>query len=229
MTLVVLSVPETFLVCSWYRGAEAGNATNWILSYAPSATPKFYGPAHMGRETVGPGCSLHITGLRGSYTLAVQGPGYNQAISLSVSFSVLVCVALLVTFIVCKRRRGSASLPGMWDRMITIGSAGKTFSTTGWKVGWSLGPDRLLKHLRTVHQNSVYHCPTAAQEAVAQAFQREFDNYGKQDSYFVQLAQELQQKRDWLVRSLVAVGMKPIVPEGTYFLMADVSEFSKFI
>ncbi|CAM5124957.1 unnamed protein product [Natator depressus] len=64
------------------------------------------------------------------------------------------------------------------------------------------------------------------QEAVAQAFQREFDNYGKQDSYFVQLAQELQQKRDWLVRSLVAVGMKPIVPEGTYFLMADVSEFT---
>nr|XP_048678451.1 kynurenine--oxoglutarate transaminase 1 isoform X3 [Caretta caretta] len=118
-----------------------------------------------------------------------------------------------------------ASLPGMWDRTITIGSAGKTFSTTGWKVGWTLGPDRLLKHLRTVHQNSVYHCPTAAQEAVAQAFQRELDNYGKQDSYFVQLAQELQQKRDWLVRSLVAVGMKPIVPEGTYFLMADISEF----
>uniref|UniRef100_A0A8C0G3X3 Kynurenine--oxoglutarate transaminase 3 n=1 Tax=Chelonoidis abingdonii TaxID=106734 RepID=A0A8C0G3X3_CHEAB len=118
-----------------------------------------------------------------------------------------------------------ASLPGMWDRTITIGSAGKTFSTTGWKVGWTLGPDRLLKHLRTVHQNSVYHCPTAAQEALAQAFQREFDSYGKPDSYFVQLSHELQQKRDWLVRSLVAGGMKPIVPEGTYFLMADFSEF----
>uniref|UniRef100_A0A8C5F386 Kynurenine--oxoglutarate transaminase 1 n=4 Tax=Gopherus evgoodei TaxID=1825980 RepID=A0A8C5F386_9SAUR len=118
-----------------------------------------------------------------------------------------------------------ASLPGMWDRTITIGSAGKTFSTTGWKVGWTLGPDHLLKHLRTVHQNSVYHCPTAAQEALAQAFQREFDSYGKPDSYFVQLSQELQQKRDWLVRSLVAGGMKPIVPEGTYFLMADFSEF----
>uniref|UniRef100_A0A674K240 Immunoglobulin V-set domain-containing protein n=1 Tax=Terrapene triunguis TaxID=2587831 RepID=A0A674K240_9SAUR len=69
-----------------------GIAAKWILSYAPSATPqKFYGPAHTGRETVGPTCSLHITGLRGtdagSYTLTVQGPGYNQAISMSVSFS----------------------------------------------------------------------------------------------------------------------------------------------
>ncbi|XP_006119112.2 kynurenine--oxoglutarate transaminase 1 isoform X4 [Pelodiscus sinensis] len=117
-----------------------------------------------------------------------------------------------------------ASLPGMWDRTITIGSAGKTFSTTGWKVGWTLGPDHLLKHLRTVHQNAVYHCPTAAQEAVAQAFQRELDHYGKPDSYFVQLAQEMQQKRDWLVQSLIAGGMKPIIPEGTYFMMADYSE-----
>ncbi|CAM4698329.1 unnamed protein product [Caretta caretta] len=143
MTLVVLGVPETLLVCSWYRGAEASNATNWILSYAPSATPKkFYGPGHTGWETVGPSCSLHITGLRGTdagegdaqgdglvvpRTLyRLQGPGYNQAISLSVSFSarpfpgflavpvcvplaVLVCVALLVTFIVCKRHRGSGA------------------------------------------------------------------------------------------------------------------------
>ncbi|XP_024050757.2 carcinoembryonic antigen-related cell adhesion molecule 16-like [Terrapene carolina triunguis] len=131
MTLVVLGIDQTLLVCSWYRGAEAGIAAKWILSYAPSATPqKFYGPAHTGRETVGPTCSLHITGLRGtdagSYTLTVQGPGYNQAISMSVSFSarpvpwflavvvgvplaVLVCVALLVTFIVCKRRRGSGT------------------------------------------------------------------------------------------------------------------------
>uniref|UniRef100_A0A8C4YD80 Immunoglobulin V-set domain-containing protein n=1 Tax=Gopherus evgoodei TaxID=1825980 RepID=A0A8C4YD80_9SAUR len=80
MTLVVLGIPQTLLVCSWYRGAEAGIAANWILSYAPSASPqKFYGPAHTGRETVGPNCSLHITGLRGtdvgSYTLTVQGPG----------------------------------------------------------------------------------------------------------------------------------------------------------
>ncbi|XP_010079083.1 PREDICTED: kynurenine--oxoglutarate transaminase 1 [Pterocles gutturalis] len=118
-----------------------------------------------------------------------------------------------------------ASLQGMWDRTVIVGSAGKTFSATGWKVGWAMGPNRLLQHLRTVHQNSVYHCATAAQEAVAQGFQREFTLYGKPDSYFVQLPKELQQKRDWLVQSLDAAGMKPIVPEGTYFLVADISAF----
>ncbi|NXM66931.1 KAT1 transaminase, partial [Serilophus lunatus] len=118
-----------------------------------------------------------------------------------------------------------ASLQGMWDRTVIIGSAGKTFSITGWKVGWTVGPDRLLQHLRTVHQNSVYHCATIAQEAVAQGFQRELMLYGKPESYFVQLPKELQQKRDWLVQSLEAVGMKPIIPEGTYFLVADISQF----
>ncbi|KFU90635.1 Kynurenine--oxoglutarate transaminase 1 [Chaetura pelagica] len=118
-----------------------------------------------------------------------------------------------------------ASLQGMWDRTVTIGSAGKTFSITGWKVGWTVGPNRLLQHLRTVHQNSVYHCATIAQEAVGQGFQRELELYGKPESYFIQLPKELQQKRDWLVQSLDAVGMKPIIPEGTYFLVADISDF----
>uniref|UniRef100_A0A8C3VJA0 Aminotransferase class I/classII large domain-containing protein n=1 Tax=Catharus ustulatus TaxID=91951 RepID=A0A8C3VJA0_CATUS len=118
-----------------------------------------------------------------------------------------------------------ASLQGMWDRTVIVGSAGKTFSATGWKVGWVVGPDRLLQHLRTVHQNSVYHCATIAQEAVAQGFQRELTLYGKPESYFVQLPKELQQKRDWLVQSLDDLGMKPIIPEGTYFLVADISPF----
>ncbi|XP_077643918.1 kynurenine--oxoglutarate transaminase 1 isoform X3 [Lonchura striata] len=118
-----------------------------------------------------------------------------------------------------------ASLQGMWDRTVIIGSAGKTFSATGWKVGWVVGPDRLLQHLRTVQQNSVYHCATIAQEAVAQGFQRELMLYGKPESYFVQLPKELQQKRDWLIQSLDGVGMKPIIPEGTYFLVADISPF----
>ncbi|XP_063000555.1 kynurenine--oxoglutarate transaminase 1 isoform X2 [Elgaria multicarinata webbii] len=117
------------------------------------------------------------------------------------------------------------SLPGMWDRTVTIGSAGKSFSATGWKVGWALGPDHLLKHLRTVHQNSVYHCGTAPQEAVARVLEKEFERFGTPQSYFFQLPQQLQRKRDFLIQSLEAVGMKPIVPEGSYFLTADLSTF----
>ncbi|XP_038600521.1 putative methyltransferase C9orf114 isoform X3 [Tachyglossus aculeatus] len=118
-----------------------------------------------------------------------------------------------------------ATLPGMWERTLTIGSAGKTFSVTGWKVGWVLGPDRLLKHLRTVHQNSVYHCATQAQEAVAKAWERELAYQGQPDSYLVQLPQAVQQNRDRVVRGLLSVGMRPVLSQGTYFLIADISAF----
>ncbi|XP_006834908.1 PREDICTED: kynurenine--oxoglutarate transaminase 1 [Chrysochloris asiatica] len=118
-----------------------------------------------------------------------------------------------------------ASLPGMWDRTLTIGSAGKTFSATGWKVGWVLGPDRLLKHLHTVHQNSIYHCPTQAQAAVAMSFEREQQHFGQPSSYFVQLPQATQHKRDHMIRSLLSVGLRPIIPQGSYFLVTDISDF----
>ncbi|XP_069465296.1 kynurenine--oxoglutarate transaminase 1 isoform X2 [Ambystoma mexicanum] len=118
-----------------------------------------------------------------------------------------------------------ASLPGMWERTVSIGSAGKTFSATGWKVGWALGPDHILRHLRTVHQNSIYHCPTAAQEAVAHGFRMELDRLGQPDCYFMQLPRELHAKRDRLFRCLTDVGMRPIMPEGSYFMLADISDF----
>ena len=65
-----------------------------------------------------------------------------------------------------------ATFPDMWERTITIGSAGKTFSVTGWKLGWAVGPDYLLRNCQVAHQNCVYACPTPIQEAVAnmQAF-----------------------------------------------------------
>ncbi|XP_045144450.1 kynurenine--oxoglutarate transaminase 1 [Echinops telfairi] len=117
------------------------------------------------------------------------------------------------------------SLPGMWHRTLTIGSAGKTFSATGWKVGWVLGPEHLVKHLHTVHQNSVYHCATQAQAAVALSLEREQQHFGQPSSYFVQLPEATQHKRDHMIRSLQSVGMRPIIPQGSYFLIADISDF----
>ncbi|XDV20655.1 hypothetical protein PO909_025950 [Leuciscus waleckii] len=119
-----------------------------------------------------------------------------------------------------------ASLPGMWERTVTIGSAGKTFSATGWKVGWAMGSGHILKHLKTVHQNSVYHCATAAQEAVAVGFQREYDLFGTVDSYFLQLPLHLHEKRLRLADCLKSVGLKPILPQGGYFMIADISKLN---
>lgn len=116
-----------------------------------------------------------------------------------------------------------ATLPGMWDRTITVGSAGKTYSVTGWKLGWSIGPQHLVKHLQTVMQNSVYTAATPLQEAVAQGLVRDYALMGQPDCYFTSLAEELQDKRDRMASILQAVGMTPIIPEGGYFMLVDVT------
>ncbi|KAM9796498.1 kynurenine--oxoglutarate transaminase 3-like isoform X2 [Syngnathus typhle] len=116
-----------------------------------------------------------------------------------------------------------ATFPGMWDRTITIGSAGKTFSVTGWKLGWSIGPEHLIRHLQTVMQNTLYTCPTPLQEAVAQGLLLNYELMGQPECYFTSLAEELEGKRDRLADILREAGLSPIIPEGGYFMLADVS------
>uniref|UniRef100_A0A674P3Z8 Kynurenine aminotransferase 1 n=1 Tax=Takifugu rubripes TaxID=31033 RepID=A0A674P3Z8_TAKRU len=119
-----------------------------------------------------------------------------------------------------------ASLPGMWERTITIGSGGKTFSATGWKVGWAISSGHIIKHMKTIHQNTVYHCATPAQEAVARGFEREYEVFGTPESYFQQLPAMLHHKKNKLASLLKSVGLKPIMPEGGYFMTADFSSIS---
>jgi len=113
------------------------------------------------------------------------------------------------------------TLPGMWDRTITLGSAGKTFSVTGWKIGWAYGPAPLIRNLQMVHQNSVYTCPTPLQEGVARSFEVELARLGQPDSYFLSLPRELKEKRDFMAKFLSEAGMRPTIPEGGYFMLAD--------
>lgn len=113
-----------------------------------------------------------------------------------------------------------ATLPGMWERTITVGSAGKTFSVTGWKLGWSIGPDYLIKHMQTVLQNSTYTFPTPIQEAVARSFELEKSRFGTPESYFNSISEELLPKRDKLAAALKEVGMIPVIPDGGYFMLA---------
>ncbi|KAI6210255.1 Kynurenine-oxoglutarate transaminase [Aphelenchoides besseyi] len=125
-----------------------------------------------------------------------------------------------------------ASLPDMYERTITIGSAGKAFSATGWKLGWALGPANLLQPLKAIHQNCVFTCPTVQQEAVAAAFEREFElvESKSRESYLLYgMAAELLPKRDRLAAYLKKAGMNPIVPDAGYFMIADFQQFGLLI
>ncbi|XP_013167245.1 PREDICTED: kynurenine--oxoglutarate transaminase 3 isoform X1 [Papilio xuthus] len=122
-----------------------------------------------------------------------------------------------------------ATLPDMWDRTITIGSAGKTFSVTGWKIGWAYCPANLMRNLQVVHQNCVYTCPTPTQEAVARSFEIELSRINSPECYFYSLARELLPKRDFLVRTLKENGFNPTIPDGGYFIVADWTNLGKKI
>jgi kynurenine--oxoglutarate transaminase/cysteine-S-conjugate beta-lyase/glutamine--phenylpyruvate transaminase len=122
-----------------------------------------------------------------------------------------------------------ATLPGMYERTITIGSAGKAFSVTGWKTGWAIGPSNLLQPLKSIHQNCIFTSITPIQEAIAQCFEKEIeliDAGKKSESYlFTGLSSQLESLRDRLVNSCSEAGLKPIVPQAGYFLMADFNSF----
>ena len=108
------------------------------------------------------------------------------------------------------------TLPGMRDRSIRIGSAGKTFSLTGWKVGYLTGSEYLLKAVSKAHQFLVFTTAPNLQRAVA-------DGLNQSDLYFSRLNIDMKAKRDRLSAGLSKVpGFKPIVCQGPYFLFVDV-------
>lgn len=121
-----------------------------------------------------------------------------------------------------------ASLPNMWDRTITIGSAGKTFSVTGWKIGWAFGPKELIKYVQLIHQTAIYTVATPLQEAIARALENEIHLLNtKQTFYWQDLRSTLRDKRDKMARILSKAKMNPIVPEGGYFMLADFSSLAR--
>ncbi|GAA3536825.1 aminotransferase [Aeromicrobium flavum] len=109
-----------------------------------------------------------------------------------------------------------ATLPGMAERTLTISSAGKTFSFTGWKVGWATGPAHLVSALFGAKQFLSYTSGTPFQHAVAEALDLP-------DSFYSSFADGLRRKRDLLCAGLGDVGLGVFVPEGTYFATTDVA------
>jgi N-succinyldiaminopimelate aminotransferase len=110
-----------------------------------------------------------------------------------------------------------ATLPGMAERTLTISSVGKSFSFTGWKIGWCSGPAELVAATRMVKQYLTFAGGTPLQHAAAAALRLP-------PEFLDRLRDELRDRRDQLYAALVEGGMRPIRPQGTYFVNADVGE-----
>lgn len=112
-----------------------------------------------------------------------------------------------------------ATLPGMCERTLTINSTGKTFSMTGWKIGYAIGPANLNTPLRAVHQFVTFATATPFQEAMADAM-----SAAAGIGYYERLKREYDERRVLLEQALAEAGLSVLPVEGAYFLMADVSD-----
>jgi N-succinyldiaminopimelate aminotransferase len=113
-----------------------------------------------------------------------------------------------------------ATLPGMRDRTVTISSGGKTFSFTGWKVGWICATPDLVSAVKTAKQFLTYVSSGPFQHAIAVGLQLA-------DEYFTEFRREMADKRDRLCGGLAAAGFDVLRPQGTYFATVDIRSFGE--
>jgi aspartate/methionine/tyrosine aminotransferase len=111
-----------------------------------------------------------------------------------------------------------ASLAGMRDQTITINSISKTYSLTGWRVGWAIAPPRLTGSIRKIHDFLTVGAPHPLQEAAAAALRID-------RAYYKTLARGYQERRDFLARVLEEVGFRVYIPAGAYYIMTDMAHW----
>jgi aminotransferase len=116
------------------------------------------------------------------------------------------------------RHVSPASIPGLEDRTVTIGSASKTYGITGWRVGWAVAHEKITNGLRQVHDFMTVCAATPLQEAVRGAL-------GLGPEFYQDLSDHYRRRRDFLVRGLEDAGFHCHVPKGAYYVMADVADF----
>ena len=114
-----------------------------------------------------------------------------------------------------KHHSSMASLPGAADRTLVVSSGGKTFNTTGWKVGWAVGPERLINAVRAAKQFLTYVNAGPFQPAIAAGL-------NLPDAYFTELAARLQARRDQMCAALLDAGFTIFPSVSTYFVTADI-------
>src|SRR5687768_4464464 len=110
-----------------------------------------------------------------------------------------------------------ATLPGMAERTVAVNSLSKTYSVTGWRVGWVIAPAPLTSAIRKVHDFLTVGAAAPLQAAGAGAL-------ALPDAYYATLADEYRHRRDLLLPSLEAAGLRPFVPDGAYYVMVDIGE-----
>lgn len=111
-----------------------------------------------------------------------------------------------------------ATLPGMWERTLTLSSIGKSFSLTGWKTGWAIGPPHLMAVVRSAHQFLTFTTPNPMQHGAAAALTAP-------ETYDRELVASYRAKRDLLVDGLERIGFGVRPPEGAYYVLADHTPF----
>jgi len=114
--------------------------------------------------------------------------------------------------------RRLAAYDGMWDRTITLSSLGKTFSLTGWKVGWAIAPPHLTAGLRSAHQYLTFTTPTPVQHGAVAAMTAP-------ETFYEEMRSDYRTKRDLLTDGLSEYGFDVYPAHGTYFLMAGHGKF----
>jgi kynurenine--oxoglutarate transaminase/cysteine-S-conjugate beta-lyase/glutamine--phenylpyruvate transaminase len=116
-----------------------------------------------------------------------------------------------------------ARLPGMFDRTLTLSSAGKTFSVTGWQVGWIVGPTRLVKDIQTALPFLQFCASTPIQQALVGVLTTANEPYGGAATYYDWLTETYHRKSEMLRQALNAANLPVVASHGGYFLTADIS------
>ena len=111
-----------------------------------------------------------------------------------------------------------ASLPGMWERTVTISGFSKTFSITGWRLGYAIAHPEISERITLVNDLMYVCAPTPLQHGVADAMHGELD-----DSYYSEMAVDYLKKRDMFCDALAAAGLTPYRPSGAYYVLADIT------
>ncbi|AAW40632.1 aminotransferase, putative [Cryptococcus deneoformans JEC21] len=111
-----------------------------------------------------------------------------------------------------------ATLPGMWERTLTVGSGGKSFACTGWRVGWLIGPPQLTAATLAAHSRIVFCTNSPMQEAVAIGLEKAAEH-----KFFEEQVAAYEERRDILCSYFDQIGLSYTKPEGSYFLLVDIS------